>query len=363
MRILHCLNSFEGVGGIQSMVAALCQKQRNQGDEVTVLTTRTHRSRSAPNGLPCYVIAHESHRNPWRALAKKVLRGPGNRRAIFRIAAEFDPQVVHFHLGPLLDSAFPRLSGRNCPSICTVHSPFLRQPFPHPFEYHAARKLLGRVRQAVGVSAAVARTLTLKADRVAVIYNGIDVPPLRPASQQDSRRLLYVGRLSREKGCDVLLAAVAGLDLDDLIIIGGGPARAEFEALARGIRRPRIRFLGEQSAETVSATLQACLALVVPSRWEGFGLVILEAMAAGCPVIAARTGGIPEVITDGDTGLLFPPGHVGALRACIETLATRQDLRDAFRRRGYWLVNRHFHIDRMVTAYNHLYRQALDAGD
>lgn len=160
--------------------------------------------------------------------------------------------------------------------------------------------------------------------RVVVIANGIDVerfrPLAEPVTENDDDRLkaLFVGRLSREKGCDVLLDAVAKvvearapIHLD---IIGDGPLRAELEATCRreGLA-DHVRFHGWRPQEELPRHYASADVLVVPSLSEPLGRVVLEAMACGTPVIGARTGGIPDHVRPGVNGFLVKPGDAGEL--------------------------------------------------
>ena len=133
--------------------------------------------------------------------------------------------------------------------------------------------------------------------------------------------VLFVGQLIREKGADVALRALQALPADvALWLVGDGPYRASLTELAASLGvSDRIRFFGEQWR--VETFMQAADCLVCPSVWdEAAGLVNIEALAAGLPVIASRVGGIPELIQDGETGHLFPPGDSGALAQHIGRL-------------------------------------------
>ena len=128
--------------------------------------------------------------------------------------------------------------------------------------------------------------------------------------------LLYVGRLSREKGVGVLLDAVAGTGMP-LRIVGEGQERAALEARAPA----NVRFLGALSRADVLREMASARALVVPSLWyEGFPMVVVEAFAQGTPVIASEIGGLAEVVRTGKTGAVVPPGDTAGLRQRIVEL-------------------------------------------
>ncbi len=155
-------------------------------------------------------------------------------------------------------------------------------------------------------------------------------PPAIPAkgATDGGGYLLFFGRLSREKGVTTLVEAVAHVPGSRLVIAGDGPQRRELEALARGAAGGRIEFTGHQASEQLRATLRGASLVAVPSAWyENCPYTILEAFAAGKPVIASNIGGIPELVRDGQDGLLFPPGHAGELAACIRALTGDDQLR------------------------------------
>jgi phosphatidylinositol alpha-1,6-mannosyltransferase len=166
----------------------------------------------------------------------------------------------------------------------------------------------------------------LPARRVTVVPNGLDpdwaLPP-RPeagARPRAGRHLLAVARLHPDdayKGVDRTLEALARLDAPPpLVVAGDGPDRPRLEALSRTLG-VEARFPGRVDDATLAALYRDALAFVLPSTGEGFGLVYLEAMAASLPCVAARAGGAPEVVIDGETGVVVPPHDLAALAAAI----------------------------------------------
>ena len=168
----------------------------------------------------------------------------------------------------------------------------------------------------------------------------LGIPPAPPLAERLSkrRRLLFVGRLERRKGIQTLLAVLPQMLLryrdlivdivgDDTVMMSGETFRQRFESEHRGeawLRR--CRFHGVLSDEAVQKLYRECSVLVAPSLYESFGLIYLEAMRHGKPVIGCGTGGIPEVIRDGETGLLVPPEDPEALRAAIARLLDDPEL-------------------------------------
>jgi glycogen synthase len=222
------------------------------------------------------------------------------------------------------------------------------------------KRILAEARGLRANSDAVAREIEQSYDvtlgpRLRVIPHALEdwsgCPFVAPAELPSrSIRLLFVGRLEPRKGIDVLLAA-AGLLLvrfpqAHLDIVGddtpagpdGRTYRAVFESdpAYAGIR-DRVHFHGEVVEEALRGFYSACDVFVAPSRFESFGLILLEAMMFAKPVVCCRAGGMPEVVVDGETGLLAEPGDHGSLERClarlIEDPALRQRLGTAGRRR------------------------------
>ena len=174
----------------------------------------------------------------------------------------------------------------------------------------------------------------LPADRIAVKANFVEDGRAERAAPQRGRAarrdgpLLFVGRLTADKGVDLLLDAWAGApDLPLLEVVGDGPLEGEVAAAAAS--SGRVVPAGRLDPGAVRARMAAAAALVFPSRWyEGQPLTILEAYAAGLPVIAASIGSLPELVRDGETGLLFRPGDIGDLRRAVTwATAHRAELR------------------------------------
>ena len=166
-----------------------------------------------------------------------------------------------------------------------------------------------------------------------VVHCGIDPARYGPGPRGgEGLRLLFIGRLAPVKGLPVLLEALAriagdhpGLTLD---LIGDGPARGMLKAQAAALGlSDRVRFLGYRSQGAVAEALAECDMLVLPSFAEGLPVVLMEALAARLPVIATRIAGVPELVEDGVSGLLVPPGDVAALARAIGRLAGDAELR------------------------------------
>jgi len=170
---------------------------------------------------------------------------------------------------------------------------------------------------------------------------------------------LYAGRLSVEKGVSTLLDAAASADAS-LVIAGEGPLRQPLErAAATG--RVSVTFLGRVESDDVSRLISACRAVVVPSLCvENAPLVILEAMAAGRPVIASRVGGIPEQVRDGVDGLLVSAGDSASLAAALRRLTEDAGLARAMGESGRTRVLEAFSPEAHVHGLVEVYQEAVD---
>jgi glycosyltransferase involved in cell wall biosynthesis len=177
-------------------------------------------------------------------------------------------------------------------------------------------------------------------ERVDLWQRGVDTEMFQPhlASNQmrsrlsngnpDNPLLLYVGRVSAEKQIDQIKPVLEAIPEAHLAIVGDGPHKEALEAHFAGTQTHFIGYL--QGLELASAFASAD-AFIFPSRTETLGLVLLEAMAAGCPVVAAASGGIPDIVTDGVNGYLFDPndpdGAITATQRLLEAKAEREQLR------------------------------------
>jgi len=187
------------------------------------------------------------------------------------------------------------------------------------------RKLAGLVKKFIAPSRFLADILVnhgLPQDQVTNIPNFL---PSLDINSTGNDYFLYIGRLSSEKGVDILLDAFSRLKLGKLIIAGDGPDRGQLEKKALEMNIENVEFVGHQPPEKIIEFLAGCLAVILPSIcWENFPYSIMEAMAFGKPVIGSRMGGIPEQIEHDKTGLIFSPGNVEELARGMNKLLNNQ---------------------------------------
>lgn len=231
----------------------------------------------------------------------------------------------------------------------------------------SAHRLCGAYQRGIDIFLAPSRFLMEKAvafgvppDRVRHVPYPIEVRSEavaatgRAGAAAGDRFVLYAGRLAPEKGIRTLLDAAERAPGAALRIAGTGELAGE--VAGRAARLPNVTLLGHLEADAVARLQREAAAVVVPSEWyENQPLAILEAFAAGVPAIASRVGGLPEIVRDGETGLLFPPGDATALAACLERAAREPEAIAAMGRRARALaVERHdpgAHYDALRGAY------------
>jgi glycosyltransferase involved in cell wall biosynthesis len=198
---------------------------------------------------------------------------------------------------------------------------------------------------------------------------GVDPQTFAPQPRRGDRGAFVVGfagRLVEEKGVDLLLEAVAGLEGMRVEVLGSGPQRARLEGLAEALGLgDRVAFRGVLPSPQMPAFYHRLDVLVLPSRsrpnWvEQFGRVLVEAMACGVPVVGSDCGEIPHVI--GEAGLVFPEGDVEALRACLLRLTTAPRLRADLSRRGRERVLAQYTQAQIAAQTVQVYRQVLGQG-
>jgi glycosyltransferase involved in cell wall biosynthesis len=211
--------------------------------------------------------------------------------------------------------------------------------------------------------------------RVRRVYHGIE-PPLTRALEREGQRIRAelgieqdaflvgnVGRLAPQKGQRHLIAAMPHLlervPRAHAVIAGGGDLEGYLRELAEEVGvAPRVHVLGQR--KDVPALMHAIDVFAMPSIWEGFGLVLLEAMAAGRPIVASRVATIPEVVLDGESGLLVPAGDPLALADALAQLANDRALASRLGESGRERLQRHFSVEKMVGDTELLYRELVE---
>jgi glycosyltransferase involved in cell wall biosynthesis len=304
------------------------------------------------------------------------LRGAARIPSFTRFLNTSDFDVFHAQLSWPLSGKFPlaaAILSRAPAVLATVHAfPEFTMTRPTAVQQRAIALGVGRY---IAVSQDLAQKLiarmAIRPERIAVIHNGIDVPTAPPVldavlhaelSGPDAMPVvLSAARLIADKGIDVLLEAAAQVPQARFVIAGEGPER---DALLAQIRRlglgDRVSLLGWR--RDVRALLAASNLFVLPSRNEGFPISLLEALACGTPIIASRIGGIPEMITHEQTGLLVPVDDPAALADAISAMLASATMRERFARAGRAAALEHHRAEPMAAAVSAEYERLLEPG-
>ncbi len=292
-------------------------------------------------------------------------------RALRRI----QPDIVHTHLlhADLYGLTACRRAGVPH-AISTRHND---DAFRHyRFIKWANGAAMGRAERVIAISHALERFVRevegIAPDKVLTVHYGLELPSPPPDARQQARRRLgctddgmlvgLFGRLVRQKGVDVLLEAFPAVcerhPDTRLVVVGEGSLRDDLEQQAARLGLDdRVTFTGW--IENGRALMPACDLIVVPSRWEGFGLVTLEAMGYSLPIVASRTSALPEIVQHDETGLLVPPEDPPALASAINSMLSNPKRARAFGKAGYRRLGKDFTIDKMVEATLKVYADVL----
>jgi len=269
------------------------------------------------------------------------LSDPAGAVRFLREVRAMRPDIVHIHAGGLS----PRMLARRAGARVLIHYHSLA-------EESGGRRIVRTARGAdlvVANSAATAATVT--GSNTKIVYPGVRVPP-RIVHEREEDAVVTIGiaaRLVPIKGIEYLLPAVAAarreLGAISLQIAGAGPAEMTLResALAAGIA-DIVEFHGWR--DDVMDVMRGWDIYAQPSLAEGFGVSVLEAMAAGLPVVATAVGGLKEIVEHGRTGWLVPPADSAALAQRIISLARDPDLRKRMGEAGRDRASRHFSLDR-----------------
>jgi colanic acid/amylovoran biosynthesis glycosyltransferase len=340
---------------------------RNQGDALSrwrpvyLGATKVESALARDDDLIAY--ASPSDRNAFLRL-----RLTGTSPRLRRILTDVGPRLVHAHFGGdgwLISGEARRL---RIPLIVTVHGhDVTRQPASTGAHGVRYRRNLRTVFARAATIIAVSEVIRSKAigwgadpDKVRVHYMGVPIPELT-GSVVKRWDVAFIGRFVEKKGADDLLAALATLSgRPRAVLIGDGPLLASMRAYARELGVDAT-FPGPQTPAEVRRVLLASRLLAAPSRTardgdtEGLPTTVMEAAALGLPVVSTFHSGIPEAITDGETGLLSPEGDRPALAAGIARLLADDDLRDRLGRQARARMTADFNLATQTARLEDIY--------
>jgi glycogen(starch) synthase len=368
VRVLYWTEQFwPYIGGVEVLGVEFVRALTDRGHEVTVLTS--HGSLDLPD-----VDEHEDvpiHRFPFlRALAERDIDALA--RALEGVAAvkrKVLPDVVHLRFtDPSVLFHLKTEDGSRVPLLVSIE---VMLPEAEAGPGSLVGRVLRRADHVTAVSHATldgARRLVPEIHaRSSVVYNALPRsgrPPTPPP--MDRPLITCIGRVVEDKGFDLAIRAMPRIvefrPDARLTIAGDGPARGALESLAADLGvADAVFFAGWIPPERIPVLIEESTLVVVPSRWEeAFGLVALEAARGMRPVVATRVGGLPEVVADGETGIVVPPEDPDAIANAVLTLlgdpATAETMGGAAAERA----RRNFGFERYVDEYETLYDQLQD---
>jgi glycosyltransferase involved in cell wall biosynthesis len=346
MKVLH-VHRIGGIGGSERHLLTLLPALRERGVEVSFLGLDD--PSRAPD--PFY----EALAVPYERLNAPRDLDPALAWRVRRAARHAD--LVHTHL--VHADVYGAFGARRLVSTKHNDDPFRAGAFRF-----VERALARRAARIIAITESLARfqveRVGLPARKVEVIHYGLDdLPQAWGGNPPDpvspgTPVLLCVCRLEPQKGVDVAIRALREIPGAQLVVLGEGPQRGELEQLARELD---LAVYLPGRVPDVAAWLRRADLLVHPVRWEGFGLALLEAMLASLPIVATKVSSIPEIVVDGETGLLVPPDDPGALAAAVNrVLADPSDYGD----RGRERARNDFSIAKMADRTLAVYETALN---
>ncbi len=303
------------VGGIVTHVENLIKRSKNN---FTILTYQDREAQKERNVL----------RVPYINLP--ILRGASFALFSFLRALRRDFDIVHAHYaipqgfaGVLIKKA------RGKPLILTVHGSDLTVLGRSRLVQPVLKWIFKNTDQIIAVSSYMKSLLIelgVEAEKIRVIFNGVET---HMQAKGDERRVVFIGALVWQKGVDILIEAFKEIKKKfndiELVIVGDGAERQGLEALVERLGIGNVEFRGY--VEDLDPVFTARSVFVLPSRQEGFGIALLEAMARGVPVVGSKTGGILEIIRDGKNGFLFTAGNPTSLADAVIKILEKQDVR------------------------------------
>ncbi|MGY1777187.1 glycosyltransferase [Geodermatophilus sp. SYSU D00804] len=329
---------FDPIGGMQNHTATLTRCLDAAGVTQTVVTARL----AGPRGTTPLGRGTRVFRTGLPVPRLRQLWALSGLPAVLRAGRRAPVDVVHAHQGEdLATLPLARLAARvhRAPLVVTVHCSVGHTLTGRGPRVRLLRALGGWIERSTfrradavvvltGRTAAALRADGVPDERLSTIPSGFD-PALFSGGAPDvfpgvaRPRVGYVGRLAPQKDPATLVRAFGRMREEaSLVVVGDGPDRALVHRLAaESPAAGRITLAGFVEHARVPAVLASLDVLVLPSAYEEMGSVLTEAMAAGLPVVASDVGGIPEVVRDGGTGLLVPPGDADALAAALDRVA------------------------------------------
>jgi len=357
MRILHLHLTAPGKGGIERLLVDFFDQLNGTAFRVSmgILAGPSATAQElAERGCGIEYLHRRTDRFDWGLFPKLV-----------RLLRRHRPDVIHMHTPAALLFGVPAARWLGIRAL--VYTCHASEPTRSALQFALVGGLLRLVPARVAVSATARRLLAnhcrVPSASVQIVYNGVDLDRFAPPTDDGASAapvIGFCGVFRPEKQLPVLIAAFAQMRKQGLparlLLVGDGPTMPECRARAEqcGVARD-VTFAGEQA--DVRAFLRQMDVFVLPSRNEAMPVALLEAMAMERAVVASNVGGIPEIVTDGATGLLTPAGDETQLSSALMRLVTDASLRRRLGAAARQRVEEHFSLDAMMAQYAAIYRR------
>jgi glycosyltransferase involved in cell wall biosynthesis len=283
--------------------------------------------------------------------------------AILRFSKDCD--IIHANWSLSAFSTWLSKPFHRKPYVVTVHGSDIFKGSSIPVVSTLTRICLNSAHHIIAVSSALQQaliTLGVDLEKITVISNGVNLDTFHPSNDPPGDNILFVGNLAESKGIEYLIKAMPGilqrLPGYRLTIIGDGPKRQDLEHLARSLEiQASIDFLGSLPQPVVGEWMRKSKIFVLPSLNEGFGIVLLEALASGLPVVGTEVGGIKDIILP-EVGALVPPANPERLASAILNILADEDRYKSIRSFAVQYVTARYTWKSKVQEIVGIYRQS-----
>lgn len=403
MKILLINKFFFSFGGTETAFFQAAKLLQEQGHEVIFFSMahpKNRESRQASHFVSRVDFEEMSGWREWVRGAKRILFGSESRAQLDELLRVEKPDIAHLHniyhhLSPTIIATLKKhgipvvLTLHDYKVVCPAYKLFVRGAvcekcrgrrfywcvFKKCVQGSRLKSLLCAVEVACHrryyemVDALVSPSRFLMAKMAAMgfaqpcryIPNAVSLGGGTPPAAADPPQILCFGRLVEEKGIHLLIEAMKGVPADCLIV-GAGPREEELQDLASRTPDARIRFMDHQPFSLLEPIIRRAAMVVIPSVWyENNPFSIIESFSMGIPVVAARIGGIPEMVIDRETGMLFASGSSADLRAKIMLLLQDPELGRELARKARLHLERDFHPAGHCEKLLGLYRELIEA--
>ena len=308
-----------------------------------------------------------------------------------KVITEFNPDIIHVH-HPFVLSSPAIMYGKKLgiPKILTLHTQYERYayyiaPIPEKLTQEAIKRIIFNLAYKIdcittpsGSMKELIKSYGIK-NRIEVIPNAIDLDPFRQKDElkcseirkrynlkEDDKIILYVGRVAQEKSIDKIIEALAitkrkGISNVRLLIVGGGPAIEELKNLVRSLQiEEQVIFTGEVKNEEIRHYYKIAYLFTIASTTETFGIVIIEALASGIPVLAVKAPGAVDILTDGLDGLLVDNDNdIEKFANALDKIIREPELRERLSQ-GALKTSERYSIDIVSERMLNLYREVME---